>query len=86
MSAYLSGWYPPLAAVAREYALMTSRAADDLEPLILREASEPSASAQQLLQGRQCRLRCISLLCYDPLVPGAIVASDAAAIIRLMVL
>ena len=61
---------------------MTSEAADALEPLIFKAAASPTD--QQLLQARQCRLRCLSLLCFGPL--ETLSASDGAAIIRLMVL
>ena len=61
---------------------MTSKAADELETLIFEAAATPSS--QQLLQARQCHLRCLSLLCLGPL--ETLSAADAAEIVQLMVL
>ncbi|KAG2492053.1 hypothetical protein HYH03_009551 [Edaphochlamys debaryana] len=82
VAAYVASFYPPCLAVARRFAAMTSRVADELEAEIEAHAGDERLS--EVLQAKQCRWRAMSLLCYDSdalAEPG-----DAAAMARLMVL
>ncbi|KAG2492072.1 hypothetical protein HYH03_009568 [Edaphochlamys debaryana] len=82
VSAYVASFYPPCLAVARRFAAMTSRYADELEVEIAQNSGDARLSAT--LQAKQCRWRAMSLLCYDS--DALAEAGDAAAMARLMVL
>ncbi|KAG2494611.1 hypothetical protein HYH03_007376 [Edaphochlamys debaryana] len=82
VAAYVASFHPPCLAVARRFAAMTSRVADELEADIAEHAGDESLSAA--LQAKQCRWRAMSLLCYDS--DALAEAGDAAAMARLMVL
>ncbi|KAG2494612.1 hypothetical protein HYH03_007377 [Edaphochlamys debaryana] len=63
VAAYVASFHPPCLAVARRFAAMTSRVADELEAEIAEHAGDERLSAA--LQAKQCRWRAMSLLCYD---------------------
>lgn len=63
VAAYLSGWHPPLCMVARRFAGMAARWADELESSA-REALPAQASP---VRAKQCLLRQTALLCYGAL-------------------
>ena len=75
LAAALSGWHAPLAAVARRFAAMAARWADELEPSAARE---PPARARAL-RAKQCLLRQTALLCY-----GAGSALGAGDVLRML--
>ncbi|KAG2501267.1 hypothetical protein HYH03_001073 [Edaphochlamys debaryana] len=81
-AAYVASFHPPCRAVARRFAAMTSRVADELQEDIAQHAGDERLSAA--LQAKQCRWRAMSLLCYDS--DALTEAADAAAMARLMVL
>ncbi|MEW5310745.1 MAG: hypothetical protein WDW38_002512 [Sanguina aurantia] len=80
IAAYLSDWHAPCKAVARAFAGMTSRVADDLEAQI---ASAPRDQPTSVMQARQCLWRMRALLCYGG---SSTEAQDAEAMVTLMVL
>lgn len=80
IAAYLSDWHPPCRAVARRFAAMTSRVADELEVRIsYADAAEPAGA----LKARQCLSRMRSLLCY---AGRSIESQDVGPMVTLMVL
>ncbi|GAB4822814.1 hypothetical protein N2152v2_009860 [Parachlorella kessleri] len=79
VAAYLSAWHGPLAAVARSFAGMAERWAEELEP----NASGAPPDQAGPVRAKQCLLRCTALLCYGPL--EELRAEDVGAMLRLAV-
>ncbi|KXZ49831.1 hypothetical protein GPECTOR_19g282 [Gonium pectorale] len=83
VAAYLADWHKPCVKTARRFAAMTARAADELEPQLVAQ-SDRSEVVSEIL-ARQCRARCMALLCYGagPLDAGG---EDVGAMLQLLVL
>ncbi|KAG2496793.1 hypothetical protein HYH03_005201 [Edaphochlamys debaryana] len=82
LAAYVAAFHQPCRAVARRFAAMTSRVADELEAEIgLHAADEGRVAA---LLAKQCRWRAMALLCYD--TDALAEVDDARAMVRLAAL
>ena len=79
LASFFSDWHAPFCEVARHFAAMTARAAEDIQ--LQMDASSQLQEDGGLLS-RQCFLRMASLLCYKcgPLVPD-----DVGKMARLLV-
>ncbi|EFJ48407.1 hypothetical protein VOLCADRAFT_91060 [Volvox carteri f. nagariensis] len=106
VAGYLAAWYPPCRDVARRFAAMTARAADELEPQVAVAGngggSATDDSAISNLLAKQCRSRCMALMCCSgaaaadaaasaaattvTMAPPLLTEADAREMIRLMVL
>jgi hypothetical protein len=82
VAAYLADWCPDCKAVARRFAAMTSRVADELQQQIDALATGQEEVAAKL-QAKQCKARMMALLCY---VAGALDTEDVGHMLGLMVL
>ncbi len=86
LAGYWSEWHAPLATVARDFAAMTSRAADDLDAVAAAAADQPDGDAViSSVRQRQCRLRCTALLCYAAGPSCELPPEEAASFARLLV-
>lgn len=83
LAAYLSDWNPSCKAIARQFADMTSRAAEQLQSLVEEAAQQNQEEAAMQLQAKQCKARALSLLCYGA---GPLAAADVGHMLQLMVL
>jgi hypothetical protein len=79
VSGYLSAWHPPLRDVARSFAAMAARWADELQASIV--GADPEEAAQA--RAKQRLQRMTALLC---LASGELDADDAQSMINLRVL
>ena len=82
LSAYLADWWPACKAVARRFAAMTSRVADELQQQIDGVATGQEEVAAKL-QAKQCKARMMALLCY---VAGGLDDEDVGHMLKMMVL
>ncbi|KAG2441635.1 hypothetical protein HXX76_003254 [Chlamydomonas incerta] len=94
MAAYLADWHAPCGAVARRFAAITMRAADQLQAAEQDAAAGVAGDERRAseLLARQVRWRVMALLCYGagPLAPGVGPGQqqqeeDAAVMVKLMV-
>ncbi|KAG2441624.1 hypothetical protein HXX76_003244 [Chlamydomonas incerta] len=93
MAAYLADWHAPCGAVARRFAAITMREADQLQAELDAAAGVAGDDRRvSELLARQVRWRVMALLCYGagPLAPGVGPGQqqqqeDAAVMVRLMV-
>ncbi|KAG2486452.1 hypothetical protein HYH03_014899 [Edaphochlamys debaryana] len=83
LAAYLASFHAPCCAVARRFAAMTARVADELEAQLDEHAADARLAAA--LQARQCAWRAMAVLSLDS---GALDDEevDAGALVRLAVL
>jgi hypothetical protein len=65
LASYLSDWHAPAQHVARQFAAMTSRVADQLQQQINKEEREGQDELACQLIAKQSRSRMLSLLCYN---------------------
>lgn len=83
IAAYLSDWHPPCKAVARQFAAMTSKQADNqLQEEVDKAARSAAEVAHAQMLARQCKARMLALLCY---AAGPLDARDVSHMIKLMV-
>ncbi|EFJ48301.1 hypothetical protein VOLCADRAFT_104794 [Volvox carteri f. nagariensis] len=84
VAGYLAAWYPPCRDVARRFAAMTARAADELEPQVAVAGngggSATDGSAISNLLAKQCRWRCMALMCFSGAAAADAAASAAATV------
>ncbi|GLC49187.1 thioredoxin-disulfide reductase [Pleodorina starrii] len=62
VASYLAEWHAPCRDVARRFAKMTARVADDLEAEVDAASNDDDVAAALL--AKQCRWRCMALMCY----------------------
>ena len=82
LAAYLADWSFSCKAVARRFAGMTSRVADELQQQIDGVVAGQEKVAA-MLQAKQCKARMMALLCY---LTGGLDAEDVGHMLGLMVL
>ena len=80
VAAFLSDWHAPSRAVARLFADMAHRWAEELEEERMQEAGNDEAAFE--LQAKLCLLRATSLVCYRT---GTLDDSDVRKMVCLMV-
>lgn len=77
VASYLAAWHPPCRTVARRFATMATRFADEFEPQLAAVRSEDHAAAGQLFL-KQCRWRCIALTAWSGAAAAAAAATSTA--------
>ncbi|GLC47557.1 hypothetical protein PLESTB_000000900 [Pleodorina starrii] len=78
VASYLSAWHPPCGDIARRFAAMTRRVADELEPQVAAVSSGDYATSGGLL-AKQCRWRCMALMCWAGVAAVPQVTTTASA-------
>jgi hypothetical protein len=83
LAAYLADYSPACKDAARQFAEMTSRAADQLQPQVEEAAQQNQERVAVQLQAKQCKARAVSLLCYGA---GLLDVADVQHMLQLIVL
>jgi hypothetical protein len=83
LAAYLADYSNVCKDAARQFAEMTSRAADQLQPQVEEAAQQNQEQAAMQLQAKQCKARAVALLCYGA---GLSDAADVGHMLQLIVL
>jgi hypothetical protein len=65
LASYLSDWHAPAQHIARQFAAMTSRVADELQLQINKEEQQGNDDVASQLIAKQSRSRMLSLMCYN---------------------
>ncbi|GLC35571.1 thioredoxin-disulfide reductase [Pleodorina starrii] len=84
VASYLAEWHAPCRDVARRFADMTARVADDLEAEVDAASNDDDVAAALL--AKQCRWRCMALLCYGGGGGACMLDDDAGDVLQLAVL
>jgi hypothetical protein len=83
LAAYLADYSDVCRDAARQFAEMTSRAADQLQPQVEAAAHQNQEKVAAQLQAKQSKARAVSLLCYGA---GPLDAADLGHMLQLIVL
>eukprot|EP00878_Enallax_costatus_P005957 GHUV01006249.1.p1 GENE.GHUV01006249.1~~GHUV01006249.1.p1 ORF type:complete len:2036 (+),score=737.34 GHUV01006249.1:1069-7176(+) len=83
LAAYLADWHSGCKEAARQFAAMTSKAAEQLGKQLQQARAHNQDGIARQLQAKQSKARALSLLCYGA---GPLDASDVAHMLQLMVL
>jgi hypothetical protein len=81
LAAYLSDWHPPCREVARHFAAMTSRAADELQQQISSKEQKGNDVIASQLIAKQSKARMLALLCHSS---GQLTVADVGCMALLM--